>query len=69
MSRLNRMYQHIDETIAALQHPDPILDSIVRADATHIAHLVLEGLTAEADTYATDPTVASRIRRWKETRV
>lgn len=44
------------------------LDSVVRADAAHIAHLVLEGLTGEADEYATDPLVASRIRRWKEAR-
>ena len=41
------------------------LDAVVHADAAHVAHLVLEGLTEEADEYSQRPEVAARIRRWK----
>jgi hypothetical protein len=45
-----------------------VLESLVYADAAHVSHLVLEGLTDEADAYSQRPEVASRIRRWKQTR-
>lgn len=44
------------------------LEAVVYGDSAHIAHLVMEGLTTEADEYAQRPEVAARIRRWKATR-
>lgn len=42
------------------------LESTVYADAAHVTHLVLEGMTAEADRYSQQPEVQARIRRWKD---
>lgn len=42
-----------------------ILDNLVHADAAHIADLVLDGRTEEADAYSQKPEVQARIRRWK----
>lgn len=44
-----------------------VLESLVYADSAHVAYLVLEGLTAEADEYSCRTDVQARIRRWKET--
>lgn len=45
-----------------------VLEQVVYGDAAHVAHLVMEGRSAEADAYASQPAVADRIRRWKANR-
>lgn len=44
---------------------DLMLEALVYADSAHVAHLVLEGRSADADEYATRDDVAARIAAWK----